>query len=135
MDYKISGMNSLIDCIDDAATENHIEMETAGFWEESFITYDILNKADPKLAEKYEVDLKLSKLALIHSEVSEAVEAIRKKLNDDKLTDMSGEAVELADVVIRILDYCGRYNIPLGEAIKRKREYNLTRPYKHGKLA
>ena len=132
---KITGMNSLIEHIDDAAVENHMEMEGAGFWEQSDLTYGILLRNDPKLAAKYIVDLKLSKMALIASEVSEAVEAIRKDTMDDKITDMSGEVVELADVVIRILDYCGKYDLPLGEAIKRKRDYNLTRPRMHGKLA
>jgi NTP pyrophosphatase (non-canonical NTP hydrolase) len=112
-----------------------MEMEGAGFWEQSDLTYEILIRNDPKLAAKYIVDLKLSKMALISSEVSEAVEAIRKDTMDDKITDMSGEVVELADVVIRILDYCGKYDLPLGEAIKRKRDYNLTRPRMHGKLA
>jgi len=46
-------------------------------------------------------------IALVHSEVSEALEADRKDLNDDKLTEYLGRDVELADVVIRILDWNG----------------------------
>lgn len=43
-----------------------------------------------------------------------------------------GVAVELADCVIRILDYCGRVGIDIEEAIRIKHEYNKTRPYRHG---
>jgi len=43
-----------------------------------------------------------------------------------------GIAIELADCIIRILDYCGYVGIDIEEAIKVKHEYNKTRPYKHG---
>lgn len=43
-----------------------------------------------------------------------------------------GIPVELADCIIRILDYCGKYRIDIEEAIKIKHEYNKSRPYKHG---
>ena len=43
-----------------------------------------------------------------------------------------GIPVELADCVIRIMDYCGKVGIDLEEAIRIKHEYNKTRPYKHG---
>jgi NTP pyrophosphatase (non-canonical NTP hydrolase) len=46
-------------------------------------------------------------ISLVHSEVSEAVEADRKDLWDDKLPEYKGIAVELADVAIRILDWTG----------------------------
>lgn len=43
-----------------------------------------------------------------------------------------GIAIELADAVIRILDYCGHAGIDIENAVKIKHEYNKTRPYKHG---
>jgi NTP pyrophosphatase (non-canonical NTP hydrolase) len=43
-----------------------------------------------------------------------------------------GIAVELADCIIRILDYCGKENIDIEEVLRIKHEYNKTRPYKHG---
>ena len=65
---------------------------------------------------------------MIHSEVSEAVEASRKNLMDDKLTHRKGVEVELADAVIRILDLCGALELDLDGAITEKLIFNLTRP-------
>lgn len=49
-----------------------------------------------------------------------------------RLAKPEGVAVELADCVIRILDYCGHAGIDLEEAIRIKHEYNKSRPYRHG---
>ncbi len=43
-----------------------------------------------------------------------------------------GIAVELADCIIRVLDFCGKENIDIDEMIRIKHEYNKTREYKHG---
>ncbi len=43
-----------------------------------------------------------------------------------------GEAAELADVILRVLDYAYAKDLPLEQAIKLKHEYNKTRTYKHG---
>ncbi|WP_337982817.1 MazG nucleotide pyrophosphohydrolase domain-containing protein [Lysinibacillus sp. C5.1] len=64
-------------------------------------------------------------LALIHSEVSEALEADRKG-------DTENFTEELADVCIRIFDLCGSRNINLEQAIIKKMERNKGRSYKHG---
>lgn len=66
-------------------------------------------------------------LALIHSEISEVLEAVRKNLMDDKLPHRRGEEVELADALIRIFDYAGAYGLDLESAYREKREYNLHR--------
>ena len=99
------------------------------------------------------------KIALIHSELSEALEAHRSKLptmflhNDiqyhwqdgqvkmtpqrDKemklLSKPEGLAIELADAIIRIMDLCGKLDIDIGRAILTKMEYNSTRSHKHGR--
>lgn len=67
-------------------------------------------------------------LMLIVSEVSEAMEGIRKKLMDDKLTDVSMCEAELADVLIRVGDFAGYMGfIDLGNTVVRKMEFNATR--------
>ena len=43
-----------------------------------------------------------------------------------------GVAIELADCIIRILDYCEYAGIDIEKAISLKHEYNKTRPYRHG---
>lgn len=72
-------------------------------------------------------------IALMHSELSEALEADRKDLMDDKLPHRKGFEVELADLVIRVFDTAGARELDLAGAIKEKLIYNTIRPYKHGK--
>jgi hypothetical protein len=66
-------------------------------------------------------------ICLMHSELSEAMEGERKGLMDDKLPHRPMAEVELADAVIRIFDYCGRFGYDLGGAIVEKLEYNQNR--------
>ena len=98
-------------------------------------------------------------IALCHSELSEALEEYRngmpmgyflcnnggmcdKERFGDEICDSKtsnckskkpeGIAIELADCMIRILDYCGHAGIDIEEAIRIKHEYNKTRSYRHG---
>lgn len=73
------------------------------------------------------------KLALMHSELSEALEADRKDLPSDKIPGFTGVEEELADTVIRILDFAGHFQLRLAEALHAKLIYNLGREYRHGK--
>ncbi|MYX21982.1 hypothetical protein GTY77_18230 [Streptomyces sp. SID8380] len=94
-------------------------------------------------------------IALMHSELSEALEDYRNgkavnkvwyeyKEEDGEISRVSGFIrngvlgkpcgipSELADVVIRVFDTCGRYGIDLERIIEEKMEYNATRPQRHG---
>jgi NTP pyrophosphatase (non-canonical NTP hydrolase) len=66
------------------------------------------------------------KLALIHSEVSEALEADRKHLGEDAVAE------ELADVVIRVMDTAAAHRLDLAGALFRKMAVNRQREYRHG---
>ena len=75
-------------------------------------------------------------LALIHSEVSEALEEWRNneglaviRVEDGK---PEGFPVELADTLIRICDLAESAGIDLNAALKIKMAYNSTRPWRHG---
>lgn len=71
-------------------------------------------------------------LALIHSEISECLEGERKNLQDDKLPHRRMAEVELADALIRILDYAAGFNYDLQGAFEEKMKYNAQREdHKH----
>lgn len=74
------------------------------------------------------VYFQVTKLGLIHSEVSEAMEGLRKSSMDDKLPEYPMEAVELADVLIRVFDYCGAKGYPMEEILTKKVNFNSNRP-------
>ncbi len=101
-------------------------------------------------------EAKIALHMLMVSEVAEATEAVRDKkpywyyqhmLDKNQIVDPShndwslhidgkakpeGELIELADVVIRIMDYVGGMGWDLESAIYAKHEYNKTRAFRHG---
>lgn len=75
-------------------------------------------------------------VALCHSELSEAIEEYRAGrpmvwANEDGKPE--GIAVEMADCLIRILDWFGHEGLDVDEIVRQKMAYNRGRPYKHGK--
>lgn len=81
------------------------------------------------------VDFLLSKLALLHSEISETLEAIRKEKGPREVAD------ELADVFIRLVDFyeaatkAGYIEHSMDYVVTEKMMFNSRRPRKHGVLA
>ena len=83
------------------------------------------------------------KIALVHTELSEALEAHRKAYDDDEPSHYTGMTPmqeqdfceEMADAVIRIFDVIGGYGMSndFGNILLDKVEKNRTRPHLHGK--
>ncbi|MFV0512509.1 MAG: hypothetical protein ACK5MY_02565 [Jhaorihella sp.] len=66
-------------------------------------------------------------VALMHSELSEALEADRKGLKDDKLPHRDGREVEFADCIIRILDTAAALGLDVAAAVIEKNRFNKER--------
>lgn len=103
------------EAINIARDDVHARNVKAGWWHD-------LDTGEPKDRNAGEL------IALCHSELSEALEGVRKNRMDDHLPDRKMEEVEMADCVIRILDYCGGRGLDLGGAIDAKLAYNAQRP-------
>ena len=75
-------------------------------------------------------------ITMCHCELSEAVELWRQ---GDYVDDLyytvdkpDGIPIELADVIIRVLDICAHHGVDIDTAVRVKMEYNKTRPRRHG---
>ena len=104
-----------------------------GFWEHNDDVVDHLDPDNRDVVATYLVTAVPEKLALIHAEVSEALEAVRAgNPPDDKVPEFSGLEAELADVVIRIMDLEQKLDLNVGGAIVAKNKMNEGREHMHG---
>jgi NTP pyrophosphatase (non-canonical NTP hydrolase) len=112
--YKIDVSPILGEAINAATRECHGRAKAAGWWND-------LSTGEPLERNKGEL------IALIHSEVSEVLEGVRKNTMDDHLPHRKTEEVEMADILIRVFDYAGAYGLDIGGALVEKLNYNLHR--------
>lgn len=76
--------------------------------------------------------IKSTKLMLVVTELAEAVEGLRKPI-PSTIPPYTNEEEEIADAIIRLLDYAGQYNLRIGEAVIEKIALNEGRPHRHDK--
>ena len=98
----------------------------------TYLAEDVHNNAKDK--GWWDTEKKIpEELLLLHAEVSEATEAMRKgNPPDSHIPEFTGLEAELADVVIRIMDIAEGMNLRVSEAIVAKHEYNKGRSHRHG---
>lgn len=113
-----TGSEPRLGVLTDVAAEVAAHADKLGFW---------TTEIDHAEGMKVEDLLVCTKIALIMTELAEALEEYRR----NGATDHFGE--ELGDVIIRTIDLAGRMNYDIGAHVDRKITINRARPYRHGK--
>lgn len=140
--------------LNEKAKEIHADNVAKGFYDDYIKMKDALHESgNQHLIPELDRVFNAQRIALIQSEASEALEAMRKdktfipwpadldleSLDDEQFKNFyehhikGSEEEEIADTKIRLFDYSGFKQIDLDLHIELKLRYNRTRPYKHGK--
>jgi NTP pyrophosphatase (non-canonical NTP hydrolase) len=116
-DYSIRNDEAeFIESYNRVAAEIHTRMVDKGFWGQTVQR----NSAEA--------------LMLMVTELAEACEGFRHgDPPSDKIPEFTSSEEELADTIIRIMDFGAGTGLRVAEALVRKMQYNQTRPAKHGK--
>lgn len=114
-------LNKLAEMVHDLAVQK-------GWWDLKVVKGEIIDRSMG------------DQIANFHAEISEAWEEYRNGRAPDAIYMVNGKPegfpIELADLIIRVLDTCAAYGINIEYAIRIKHKYNKTRPVRHGgKLA
>lgn len=117
----------------ETAQEVHATARAKGWWTSRDGMERLAASEVPSLLEFTKATLDAACIALIHSELSEAIEAARAgDPPDDKIPEYSGVEAELADVIIRIMDIAAHRGWRVGDAVEAKMAMNRTRSHMHG---
>lgn len=104
-----------------------------GFSAMTDITYKThVEKGWTASAKPEDLNWRGNQFMLMVGELAEGHEAVRKELKDDKLTARLGEEVELADCIIRIMNYSRQRGLDVASALVEKARFNEGREYMHG---
>ena len=116
--------NTLV--LDHMAQVCHDTSRDHGFWDHEEVDLLQYHPLGDRKSKGANPSIYPEKIALMHSELSEALEALRDN-------DRDQEEEELADVVIRLLDYAHARGFSMSRAVSAKMEKNKSRPRLHGR--
>lgn len=120
--------------LNELAKEIHENAVAHGFWDEDRPLSEVLMLIVSELAEALEEaragDKMNGRISCMHYYSGEGYVS---SVPTNCCKKPEGIVVEVADALIRILDWCGHEGIDIEGIVREKHEYNKTRPYKHGK--
>ena len=119
-DYHLGAMQQL-------AADITLWAQEKGFW--NTFPVSTLTAEDHR---KIVLMQKTQKIMLVVTELAELVEGLRDS-KEDETFGFTNEEEEVADAIIRLLDYAGYYSLRIGEVLGAKMAKNEGRPHKHGK--
>ena len=118
--------------LDDWVRESYATATKKGFHEDPVLNFLHDWDADEEIISAYLRTAMLARLGLIHTEVSEMMQLVKRHgvpYDNEKLKNELGE--EGADVFIRLGDFFGEVGIGMESHVYAKNQKNLARPYKY----
>lgn len=124
--------------IKDLTADIHQNAKDHGWWDEERSFGDIISLCHSELSEALEEfrNGKPSSYFIVDTSTFPQYENCYKDETDlskwDGNKKLEGTAIEMADCIIRILDWAGKEGINMEKLIEMKHQYNKSRPYRHG---